>query len=162
MLTIGKPNNQQNKFSLGKETPCRGFLHYSTLRRSRLLLCFLLLLQSFFSLILLTPLLELRHFLLIIEKLGDDRLVHTDYFQNLMLGDLGATAVSAHRIIKPKTRHTQKPFPSVYLSQSINPFRHRHGGERPLVFALQESAQLHLPSVLCYTREERNGRSFRS
>ena len=25
MLTIGKPNNQQNKFSLGKETPCRGY-----------------------------------------------------------------------------------------------------------------------------------------
>ena len=29
MLTIGKLNNQQNKFSLGKETPCRGYHNYS-------------------------------------------------------------------------------------------------------------------------------------
>ena len=38
MLTIGKSNNQQNKFSLSKETPCRGFLDHTKLRRARFLL----------------------------------------------------------------------------------------------------------------------------
>ena len=103
MLTIGKPNNQQNKFSLGKETPCRGFLNHTKLRRARFLLCFFFLLQTFLFLVFLTPLLKLRHFFLIVEKLGDDRCIHTHDLQNLVLGDLGSTAIASHFVIKSKT-----------------------------------------------------------
>lgn len=87
--------------SLGKETHCRGFLNYSTLRRSRFLLCFLLLLQSFLSLIFLTPLLKPRHFLFIIEKLGNDRLVHTHDLQDLVLGDLRTALIAADLAVDP-------------------------------------------------------------
>ena len=95
---------RKNKFSLGKETPCRGFHNYATLRRSRFFLRLFLLLQTFLFLIFLTPLLKLRHFFLIVEKLGDDRLIHTHDLQNFVLGDLGSTAVTANLVIKDKTR----------------------------------------------------------
>ena len=39
-IVLVRIHKRINKFSLGKETPCRGFHNYSTLRRSRFLLCF--------------------------------------------------------------------------------------------------------------------------
>ena len=88
------------QYSLGKETPRRGFHNYSTLRRARFLLCFLLLLQAFLFLLFLTPLLKLRHFFLIIKKLGDDRRIHTNDLQNFVFGDLGTATVTAYLIVK--------------------------------------------------------------
>lgn len=70
----------------------KNFLHRRLfLRRARFLLCFFLLFLLFLS-----PPLKLRHFLLVVEKLGDDRLIHTHDLQNLMLGDLGATTIASY------------------------------------------------------------------
>ncbi len=61
-----------NKFSLGKETPCRGFLN------------------------------------LVIEKLGDDRLVHSHDLQDFVFGNLGSTSIAAKSFMVEITIHRRE------------------------------------------------------